>query len=160
MVVPFLHWVLSALFCAGLALADEPNLFRSEAYAEGFEGFWPLQSYRSADVQGPILNYWQHSTACNDGKYIILGPRGDSVRRSGPMILDPEGHLVWFKDYPTTYNANVYRYKGEPYLTFWAGDDSIRGHGDGTYYMVRPAYIPHHINTPPVVIFKECRKIK
>ncbi|KAJ5222088.1 uncharacterized protein N7469_010975 [Penicillium citrinum] len=140
MAVPLLSWVLKVLFCTGLAYADEANLFRSEGYANGFDGHWPVQSYRSAGVFGPILNYWQDSPACKNGQYTILAPRGDAVQRPGPMILDEEGHLVWFKDYPTTYNANVYLYKGEPYLTFWAGDDSIRGHGDGTYYMINSHY--------------------
>lgn len=144
MAVPLLSWALKVLFYAGLVRADEANLFRSEGYANGFDGNWPVQSFRSAGVFGPILNYWQDSPACKDGQYTILAPRGDSVRRPGPMILDEEGHLVWFKDYPTTYNANVYLYKGESYLTFWAGDDSIRGHGDGTYYMVRSTQTVSH----------------
>jgi hypothetical protein len=54
------------------------------------------------------------------------------------MIIDQDGHLVWTKHYGQTYNANVYRYKGQDYLTFWVGNDGIVGHGDGTYYMVSP----------------------
>lgn len=30
----------------------------------------------------------------------------------------------------------VQEYRGEPYLTFWAGNDAVGGHGVGTYYMV------------------------
>lgn len=118
------------------SLADEANLWRNENYANGSDGAFPLQRYRSTDVHGPILNYWQRSRACDEGGYTILAPRGDSVSHPGPMILDAEGHLVWFKEYPTTYNANVYTYKGERYLTFWAGNDAIGGHGDGTAYLV------------------------
>lgn len=128
---------LSLLLIPAIASPDQDPRFRSEKYAQGFEGPFPLQRYRSADLSGPILNYWQHSTACQDGLYTILSPRGDAVRHSGPMILDQEGHLVWFKRYKTTYNANVETYKGERYLTFWAGDDSVKGHGEGVYYMVR-----------------------
>lgn len=122
------------------ATADQEPRFRSQKYAKGFDGPYPLQRYRSADVSGPILNYWQRSVACQDGMYTILAPRGDSVRQSGPMIVDQLGHLVWFKRYKSTYNANVYEYKGERYLTFWAGDDSVRGHGEGSYYMVSLRY--------------------
>ncbi|KAJ5907159.1 uncharacterized protein N7473_004075 [Penicillium subrubescens] len=120
--------------------ADQEPRFRSQKYAKGFDGPYPLQRYRSADVSGPILNYWRRSVACQDGLYTILAPRGDSVRQSGPMIVDDQGHLVWFKRYKSTYNANVYMYKGERYLTFWAGDDSVRGHGEGSYYMLNSHY--------------------
>lgn len=139
--LPFLAFLLrvlllpSSLFSTA-GSADEENLWRNEKYASGFEGAFPLQRYLSSSVQGPILNYWQRSRACDEGGYTILAPRGDSVRHSGPMILDSEGHLVWFREYRTTYNANVYTYKGERYLTFWAGNDAIGGHGDGTAYLV------------------------
>jgi hypothetical protein len=129
-------YALFTLCIAAIASADQEPRFRSQKYAKGFEGPYPLQRYGSADVSGPILNYWHRSVACQDGLYTILTPRGDSVRQSGPMIVDQQGHLVWFKQYKTTYNANVHDYKGERYLTFWAGDDSVRGHGEGTYYMV------------------------
>lgn len=132
-----LIYTLLLLCTPATASPDQEPRFRSEKYAKGFEGPYPLQRYRSADVSGPILNYWHRSVACEDGLYTILAPRGDSVRQSGPMIVDQQGHLVWFKQYKTTtYNANVHKYKGERYLTFWAGDDSVRGHGEGSYYMV------------------------
>ncbi|KAJ5177231.1 uncharacterized protein N7482_003108 [Penicillium canariense] len=130
-------WVLCV---SATASPDQEALFRSEKYAKGFDGPFPLQRYRSADVAGPILNYWYRSAACEDGLYTILAPRGDSVRHSGPMIVDQQGHLVWFKDYRTTYNANVHTYNGERYLTFWAGDDSVKGHGEGVYYMIDSHY--------------------
>lgn len=49
------------------------------------------------------------------------------------------GHLIWGPDhkYGQVYNFQVQYYKGEPYLFFWAGDDSVGGHGEGKYYMVR-----------------------
>ena len=52
------------------------------------------------------------------------------------------GSLVWGPDrhYGEVYNFQVQQYKGEDYLVFWAGDDSIGGHGEGKYYMV---YRPH-----------------
>ncbi|KAJ5947976.1 hypothetical protein N7466_000991 [Penicillium verhagenii] len=128
------------LLLAGITTADQETRFRSEKYAHGFEGAFPLQRYSSAGVLGPILNYWETSIACDDGLYTIIAPRGGAVHHSGPMILDKQGHLVWFKEYETTYNANVYTYKGERYLTFWAGDDLVRGHGEGIMYMLNSSY--------------------
>ena len=48
------------------------------------------------------------------------------------------GSLVWGPDrhYGEVYNFQVQKYKGEDYLVFWAGDDSVGGHGEGKFYMV------------------------
>ena len=138
----FLRWtsILSGLLSLlSVTVADVDNRYRSEKYAHGFEGAFPLQHYLSADVSGPILNYWHDGQGCKNGLYTIIAPRGSSVHHSGPMIIDAEGHMVWFKEYTTTYNANFVTYKGERYLAFWAGDDTIRGHGEGTCYLVSRA---------------------
>lgn len=57
------------------------------------------------------------------------------------MILDAKGSMIWSKHFDNqfggqAYDLKVQRYKGEDYLTFWLGDDRIRGHGAGEYYMV------------------------
>ncbi|KAJ6007438.1 hypothetical protein N7540_011414 [Penicillium herquei] len=122
------------------AIADQENRFRSEKYAHALEGQYVSQHYSSFGPPGPVLNYWEKSPACDDGLYTIISPRGGSVHHSGPMILDNDGHMVWFRDYKSAYNANVYTYKGERYLTFWAGDDLVRGHGEGTLYMLNSNY--------------------
>ncbi|KAJ5737719.1 uncharacterized protein N7483_002844, partial [Penicillium malachiteum] len=131
-------WV--GLFIAGTAIADQENRFRSEKYAHALEGQYVTQHYSSFAPPGPVLNYWEKSPACDDGLYTIISPRGGSVHHSGPMILDNDGHMVWFRDYKSAYNANVHTYKGERYLTFWAGDDLVRGHGEGTLYMLNSNY--------------------
>ncbi|KAL2001359.1 hypothetical protein VTN02DRAFT_1852 [Thermoascus thermophilus] len=56
------------------------------------------------------------------------------------MILDQDGNLVWTQPYGDAYGLNVYTVKGKDYLTFWVGDDSIVGHGDGTYYFLNSSY--------------------
>ncbi|CAG7927706.1 unnamed protein product [Penicillium olsonii] len=122
------------------ANADLQPFYQSAGYDMSQYGAWPLQSYLSSRISGPILNYWNRSQACEDGSYTLIAPRGDSVRHTGPMILDQSGNLVWFKEYPTTYNLNIQSFRGEDYLTFWAGNDGIGGHGDGTYYMLNSRY--------------------
>lgn len=65
--------------------------------------------------------------------------RGDKVKPEwkSPMIHDTSGNLVWMDpSYGETFGLSVQRYKGNDYLTFWKGDDSL-GHGEGTYIMVR-----------------------
>lgn len=45
------------------------------------------------------------------------------------------------------YDFMVQNYKGEDYLTFWLGDDRVRGHGAGAYYLLNSSYdIVHKIN--------------
>lgn len=123
------------------ALADREAHWRSQRYKAGYDGPFPVQRYSSKGVRGPILNYWQHSEACSDG-YVMLAPRGPAVRKPGPMILDSEGHLVWFKEYEdwVTFNLNVYTFKGERYLTYWTGDHVDGGHAIGSGYMVSTYY--------------------
>ena len=128
--------ITALLILFNLVHADLDNRFRSERYAHGRDGGYPLQHYLSVDLSGPILNYWHQSSACEDGLYTVIAPRGESVHRFGPMLLDQSGHMVYFKDYLPTYNANIYAFKGEQYITFWSGNDSVGGHGEGVYYMV------------------------
>lgn len=43
--------------------------------------------------------------------------------QAGPMILDPQGQLVWFKAMrrSAAFNIQVQRYKGRSVLTYWQG---------------------------------------
>lgn len=124
------------LWVCGLVRADYGPYLQSEDYDEGKFGSWPTETYRSTPIIGPTLNYLESSTQCKDGQFTLIAPRGGGVATPGPMIIDQDGHLVWTKEYGSTYNLNVYRYRGQDYLTFWTGNDGITGHGDGTYYMV------------------------
>lgn len=125
------------------AFADDdvsPYVY-SEEYDEGELGEFPHHEYKSSSLVSPILNYKQYNPICDDGLYYMLAPRGGKVKQQGPMVLDGRGDLVWYHDYGHTYGTDVHTFKGEDYLTFWAGDDGITGHGDGTYYLVRAPII-------------------
>lgn len=52
------------------------------------------------------------------------------------------GSLVWTPDayFGQIYNFQVQEYRGESYLTFWGGNDSVGGHGSGHYYMYNQNY--------------------
>lgn len=131
---------LAAFLFLASALADVGPYFDSERYEQGGMGPWPIETYRSTSTVGAVVNFLQYGPQCKDDQYYFISPRGYSVHKPGPMILDQKGRLVWTKPYGHTYNFNVYNYKGQDYLTFWVGDDSRVGHGEGTYYMVR-----HHL---------------
>jgi len=53
--------------------------------------------------------------------------------QAGPMIITPEGQLVWFRPLPdptTAFNFQAQSYGGKPVLTWWQGE-IIGGHGQG-----------------------------
>ena len=64
--------------------------------------------------------------------------------QSGPMIVEPDGALVWFKPVPTgeeATNLRVQQYAGRPVLTWWEGQ-VIDGHGRGDDHIYDSAYEP------------------
>ncbi|GIJ85247.1 hypothetical protein Asppvi_004103 [Aspergillus pseudoviridinutans] len=134
------HAWLAVATAFTLVEADRGPYFQSSRFENGDLGQWPMESYRSTALMGPLLNYVKSNPQCKDGQYTLIAPRGMAVPNPGPMIIDQDGHLVWTKHYGQTYNVNVYSYKGQDYLTFWVGNDGIVGHGDGTYYMLDSAY--------------------
>jgi hypothetical protein len=67
---------------------------------------------------------------------VLLTPRG-GIAPPQATILDRSGHLIWsIGGYDQIYNLMVQEYNGQNYLTFWAGNDAVGGHGTGFYYMV------------------------
>ncbi|KIX01845.1 uncharacterized protein Z518_09572 [Rhinocladiella mackenziei CBS 650.93] len=127
---------------AGLILADQDPFINSQAFDDGEFGKYPTQEYKTSDIHGPRPNFLTHSGSCyNDGLYVMTTPRGYAVTSCGPMITDEKGALVWLDTrYTAPYNLAVQTYKGEQYLTFWAGDDGVRGHGAGVYFMLNSHY--------------------
>ena len=128
------------------AFARTPPLPPPPAYNEaadnGSLGFYPERTYVSAkDVKSPETNFLQWDEQYDDGLFTFLTPRGHSLPRPGPVILDGRGELIWGHHFHNSYGGEAYnflvqQYKGEDVLTFWLGDDRIRGHGSGFYYLV------------------------
>jgi len=112
------------------------------AYDNGTFGYYPVRTYATAeDLHSPQVNFLEWDAQCDDGSYYFMAPRGWSVPDPGPMILDSRGELVWAKHFDNNsggqaYDFQVQTYLGQEYLTFWLGDDRVRGHGSGHYYMV------------------------
>lgn len=112
-------------------------LVADKQYNEGKYGQYPTHQFKTTIIEPPRLNFMKPFTNCDDGSYIFVAPRGN-VAWSAFYILDHTGSMIWGPDhrYGEVYNFQVQTYKGEPFLFFWAGDDSIGGHGEGKYYMV------------------------
>jgi hypothetical protein len=121
------------------ALAHDEALYNSQEYNNGQLGQYVTQTFVSTYVTAPKVNFAKSFTnpACDDGSYLFIAPRGEKAK-SSVCILDASGSLVWTTDdyEGQAYNLQVQEYKSKKYLTFWAGNNSIGGHGVGKYYMV------------------------
>lgn len=89
------------------------------------------QSFLSRpDLHPPVVAVSASSPAVAAGDEFVAPYSGPG--QAGPMILDPDGRLVWFKALPahgSAANFRVQQYQGRPVLTWWQGD--ITGHGFG-----------------------------
>lgn len=152
-------WTNTVLFylltCAAWWLrgcqADKPSWIKDEEFMQGKHGTYPRHHFKTSIIEPPRLNFEEPFTnnggaggRCDDGSYMFVAPRGNVVGQSF-YILDLDGHMIWGPDhkYGQVYNFQVQYYKGEPYLFFWAGDDSVGGHGEGKYYMLDQHYEEH-----------------
>jgi hypothetical protein len=85
------------------------------------------------DVTPPKIQVFEDAPQASAGGDIFLsvypGPG-----QTGPEIMAPDGHLVWFLPLPTgtfTTNVLVQHYEGQPVLTWWQGTISHHGFGLG-----------------------------
>ncbi|CAG7978213.1 unnamed protein product [Penicillium nalgiovense] len=116
-------------------------------YDLGVKGFGPDRNYISFDQESPIVEITPPGAKC-DPRYTFLAPRGDSTAHPGPMILNPDGELVWTQwNGDTTQDFKVQRYKGEDYLTYWQGD-TTDGYGRGSWYMLDSTYTQKYMVSP------------
>jgi hypothetical protein len=132
--------VLSLFFLTFLCtsiVAELGPYVNDDGYDAGSYGAYPINTYMSTDIASPRLNILRKSEECRNDLYWVFSPRGRAVSQPSAMIMDSDGNLVWTKSgYDQIYNLQVQTYRGEQYLTFWAGSDAVFGHGAGVYYMV------------------------
>lgn len=129
---------------AGVALAEEyplPYVQDYEAYNEEFYGKHPNQSFMSTTNKGLLfqVNQWD-PTRSGLGRYLFLSSLAGQ-QRSTPFIIDTHdfSHMYADPQWSSVNNPRIQMYKGEPYLTFWAGVDSS-GHGMGFCLMYDSKY--------------------
>jgi hypothetical protein len=92
-----------------------------------------VQSFHSRpDLRPPVVTVTAQSPAVEPGYEFVAPYTGPG--QAGPMILDQNGGLVWFKRLPRNTSAADFRvqeYEGKPVLTWWQGDVSAHGFGLG-----------------------------
>jgi hypothetical protein len=132
---------LFALFCLFvLGRADQDVFHMDQGYDDSTYGLYPVQHYKTTNVVSPRINVLRSNAECSE-LYTMLTPRGGMVSEASATILDHEGHLIWtVGGYNQIYNLMVQTYNGQQYLTFWAGNDAVGGHGAGFYYMLDTSY--------------------
>jgi hypothetical protein len=100
------------------------------------------QAYRSrSDLRPPIVSVTENSPAVAAGDEFVAPYAGPG--QAGPMILDSNGGLVWFKSLPrytSATNFRVQEYAGKPVLTWWQGDISVHGYGLGEDVIADSSY--------------------
>jgi hypothetical protein len=126
-------------------LADDVGFDYDPADVDAWEndyGHYPYRTFESTDLTPPAVAHKIDSPACHDGLSTFLTPRGTAVNETrGMVILDDQGELVWMqKTEGQPYNLDVQTYQGAPHLTYWHGDDTVGGHGEGDYYMLNSSY--------------------
>ena len=93
-----------------------------------------MQYFRSRpDLQPAAVTVTENHAPPAEGDIFVapqFGPKQD-----GPMILDPQGRLVWFDPFPVSRNTlitdfRVQQLNGQPVLTWWQGNTNS-GHGRG-----------------------------
>lgn len=138
-ILVYTFYLLTSL-CARGAYAELPVFVSSEAYDNGDLGKYPVQHFESVELVAPRPNLVRQDGQCAENLLTFLTPRGNVEQALHPQatILDHQGHLVWTSGWENKqiYNLMTQEYRGHKYLTFWAGNDAIGGHGDGSYYMV------------------------
>ncbi|OAQ57556.1 arylsulfotransferase protein [Pochonia chlamydosporia 170] len=129
---------------AGAANAEQPVYVASEGYDEGRFGKYPVQEFKSVELIAPRPNIVRQDSRCSRDLMTFLSPRGYVEQATHPQatILDHNGHLIWTSgwDKKQIYNLMTQEYKGHNYITFWAGNDAVGGHGAGSYYMLDETY--------------------
>ncbi|OAQ91350.1 arylsulfotransferase protein [Purpureocillium lilacinum] len=137
-----------SLLLTGCVSAEQPVFTDSAEFDNETFGKYPVQTFKSTPIVAPRPNFLLRDNRCESDLYTFLTPRGyvEAARNAQMTILDQGGHLVWTSGWEgkQIYNLMVQRYRGHNYLTFWAGNDAVGGHGAGTYYMLDEAYTLRH----------------
>src|ERR1700761_4586502 len=93
----------------------------------------------------PVVKKASRSVAA--GGDLFIAPQYGPVQ-NGPMIIGPYGGLVWYQPVPYNDTATDFRvqtYRGQPVLTWWQGNVSAAGTGDGVDEIYNRSY--QHVAT-------------
>jgi hypothetical protein len=117
-------------------VSNEPARAVAMAAAPSKDGIEQFVS--RPDLKPTAVKFGKRDRTTDSG-YIFTAPKsstGADLTLSGPMIIAPDGRLVWFKHVKGgAYAFRAQTYEGKPVLTWWQGD--VRrgfGFGEGVIY--------------------------
>ncbi|KAG8628800.1 hypothetical protein KVT40_002665 [Elsinoe batatas] len=104
-------------------------------------GPYSFSEYHSTNLPCPTIRSTYDSPACTNGLFSFLTPRGYSISNPSVAIYDDRRQLVWSKETDgQAYDLKVQEVGGRQYLTYWTGDDRVRGHGSGEWVVLNSSY--------------------
>lgn len=105
-------------------------------YDMGFSGLVPLRHYRSFGHASIDVRFRSRDSRCST-QQLFLATRGSGTE-PGAVILDHTGQLQWRQPRMAAevHDFRVQEYRGQKFLTFWAGTPD-HGGKEGSWYMVR-----------------------
>ncbi|HYB24863.1 MAG TPA: arylsulfotransferase family protein [Solirubrobacteraceae bacterium] len=107
-----------------ITTTPRPVLLGSPAEVQGF--------HSRPELSPPVVSVTASSPALAPGDVFVTPYAGPG--QAGPMILEPDGALLWFDALPThseATNLQVQEYEGKPVLTWWQGNITKHGFGLG-----------------------------
>ncbi|MEN5074572.1 arylsulfotransferase family protein [Isoptericola cucumis] len=101
------------------------------------------RAFRTVDMTAPPLPVTDGpaATADDSDHLYVLAPKKEAEPHLGGLIVDATGEPVWIDPAERpTYDFRVQEYRGEPVLTYYAGDSDFVGHGTGDIHVLDTAY--------------------
>jgi hypothetical protein len=124
---------LTAAAGAAAALALPRTAFGSAQPAHGFAVFQSVPG-----LEPPTLSVL---TRANPAPGLLFVATLNGPGQRGPMIVDDRGRVVWFRKVDSVaIDFRVQRYLGKPVLTWWEGEISAQGIGQGEGVIVDETY--------------------
>lgn len=105
-----------------------------------------VRRFRSRPDLRPVSAVVRTDRGATSPGLIFVSPFHNRYGQQGPMILDNDGELVWFRalsDHATkklrSFNFRVQHYRGQKVLTWFEGT-VVGGHGQGRYAIADSSY--------------------
>lgn len=95
----------------------------------------PMEFRSRPDLRPPVVNVKVAASAEVAPGFIFMAPK-----LNGPMILDNQGELIYYKPGIPTADFKPQEYGGETYLTWWQGPFNAGGYTEGRFIMADSSY--------------------
>ncbi|KAF4554444.1 Hypothetical protein D9617_4g001980 [Elsinoe fawcettii] len=104
-------------------------------------GSFAFTTFHTAGFTAPAVKGSIWSPECQNGLHSFITPRGFSVSRPAVAIYNDRDELDWLQESEgQAYDLKVQEAQGKQYLTYWTGDDRVRGHGAGEWVVLNSSY--------------------